>query len=118
MAGSMSILREGKSIGDLHFLPQRGRSIAHCASTVHELLASRSVSQNRNIATIVCMHIIGTKNVSVWFTDLPVSTSILHQFKYHNQRRYGALLAKEMVSVYEQTIRKCDARIDHANSST
>ena len=37
VAGSMSILREGKSIGDLHFLPQRGGSIAHCASTVHEV---------------------------------------------------------------------------------
>ena len=50
VAGSMSILWEGKSIGDLHFLPQRGGSS----------VASRSVSQNKNIATIVCMHIIGT----------------------------------------------------------
>lgn len=54
-----------------------------------------------------CMHAHHwyDRGVGVWVHRPPVSTSI-YQLKYHNQRRYGVLLAKEMVSVYGQTIRK------------
>lgn len=67
----------------------------------------KPVSQPEQEYCYDCMHAHHwyDRGVSVWVHRPPVSTSI-YQFKYHNQRRYGALLAKEMVSVYEQTIRK------------
>lgn len=66
----------------------------------------KPVSQPEQEYCYDCMHEHHwyDRGVSVWVHRPPVSTSI-YQLKYHNQRRYGALLAKEMVSVYEQTIR-------------
>lgn len=44
------------------------------------------------------------KGASLWVHKAPVSTSV-YQFKYHNQRIYGAYYAKELLKCHAHTIK-------------